>query len=134
MRNRPPKLTATSYVADSLIATEHSLIDDNGDTLGSRLPIGSTPDENERPGPNESKSVLDGAVAARCYIKDFRFAPGVPQTLIDTYTTALDDVSALKKRKEEMETAAYYTELEELLLHAARTNRQIRNTRRLGQR
>ena len=120
------ELTATSYVADSLIATEHALIDDNGDTLGSRLPIDGLLDEDERPGPNESATSLDGALAARCFLKDFQFDPDVPRSLIDTYTAALDDVNVLKKRKQELETAAYYAELETLLLHAAKTNRQIR--------
>lgn len=121
------ELTATSYVVDSLIATEHALIDDNGDMLGSRLPIGEADDPDDRTARSpQPEGMLDGAVAARCFIKNFQFAPDVPRSLIDTYTKALDDINALKERKETTVAQTYYSELEALLLHAAQTNRSIK--------
>ncbi len=119
------ELTATWYTTEGLIATEHAILDDNGDGLGSRLPIGIfdlSVDKDEDEAGNE---FLDGAFARQCYIKEYSFDPSVPRELIDTYLAALDEVTALKTEKPQLAEEAYYAQLEKLLLKAARTNREI---------
>ena len=119
------ELTASWYTSEGLLATEHAILDDNGDGLGSRLPIeafGLTAEEDA-----DEWELLDGALAAQCYIKDYRFHPSVPQVLIDTYLSALDEVESLKADKVGLEEDAYFARLEEVLLRAARANREIRS-------
>ncbi len=111
-------LTRAWYESEGLIATEHALIDDNGDGRGSRLAeVTADGDEDEN---------LDGELASRMWLKDFSFPPEVPETLIDTYLTNLDAVEELKARKESLEPAAYLAQLEEYLINAARANAEIR--------
>ncbi len=117
------ELTASWYEREGLLATEHAILDDNGDGLGSRLPIeafdlGSDEDAGDT-------EILDGALARRCYIKDYRFHPKVPQELIDRYLSALEEVEGLKDEKLQLAEDVYYARLEELLLKAARANREI---------
>jgi len=122
------ELTASWYSTEGLIATEHAILDDNGDGLGSRLPIEifdlSTEEDEDNTGGDE---FLDGALARQCYIKDYSFHPSVPQELIDTYLSALVEVETLKGEKLQLAEEAYFAQLEELLLKAARTNREIRS-------
>ena len=119
------ELTASWYEREGLLATEHAILDDNGDGLGSRLPIeafGLTAEED-----TGDTELLDGALARTCYIKDYRFHPNVPRELIDTYLSALEEVASLKDEKLQLAQDAYFARLEELLLKAARANREIRS-------
>ncbi|MDK1020348.1 MAG: hypothetical protein QGD90_01770 [Candidatus Hydrogenedentes bacterium] len=122
------ELTASWYTSEGLIATEHAILDDNGDGLGSRLPIEifdlSAEEDEDTAGGDE---ILDGALARQCYIKDYSFHPNVPQELIDTYLSALVEVEALKAEKLQLAEEAYFAQLEEVLLKAARSNRKIRS-------
>ena len=106
-------LTAAWYTSEGLISTEHALLDDNGDGLGTRLPI--------EPGAN-----ADGANARTCYVKDYTFPPSVSAELIAEYKSSLAAVEALTAKKAEMDAPAYYAELERLLVKAARANCEIR--------
>lgn len=115
-------LTAAGYTSQGLIATEHALLDDNGDGLGMRLPIDAEPAE-------EGKAA-DGALARTVYLKDYAFPSHVPGELIDAYQRALDAVEALKARKAELSEADYYAQLEALLLEAARAHRTLRESAR----
>jgi len=115
-------LTAAWYLSEGLLGTEHALLDDNGDALGSRLPI-----DDISPGEmDENDTSLDGALAAVSYIKDFSFPSTVPQNLIDRYLNTLHKVDELKRKKPAMATDQYYARLETLLIDAAKANRQIR--------
>ena len=105
-------LTRARYDEKRLITTEHALIDDDGDELGSRLPL----DEQS----------TDGALAAKIYLRDFRFPPGLSPRLIADYRAALDRVEAFIDRKGKMEQDEYYQHLEDLLVQVARLNREIR--------
>lgn len=105
-------LTQTRYAGENLIATEHALLDDNGDGLGSRLPL----DEQS----------TDGALADETYLKDFHFPPNAPPHLVEEYRAAVDQVEAFIRKKGEMEEEEYYRRLEDLLVRAARLNREIR--------
>lgn len=114
-------LTKTWYMGEGLIATEHALLDDNGDGLGSRLPILETGE-----GPFAPDEEGDGPVAMACYVKNFTFPPEVPRELVDEYLGHLNAVDGLRARKSDYEETEYYAQLEELLLRAARTHREIR--------
>lgn len=120
------ELTAGWYTVQGLIATEHTLIDDNGDGLGSRLPLpmdlalampGADPD---------TPPVFDGALADLVFLKDFIFPESVPRELISAYTAAIERIVSLKRNKATMSPAQYYSELEPLLIEAAKINREIR--------
>ena len=119
------ELTATWYDAEGLIATEHSVMDDNGDGLGSRLPIREvdfedTPDAGDLP-------AFDGLLARDTYLKDYSFPEAAPQELIDGYLSTLADIREFKRRKDEQDENTYYAELEVLLIKAAQANREIRS-------
>jgi hypothetical protein len=113
------QLTAGWYTSEGLIATEHAILDDNGDGLGTRL---FNPDAVDL----EQTELLDGALAARVYLKDFSFPDTVPQDLIDAYLAALNEVDLWKEKKTSLDRTEYYAGLEQRLLSAARLNRDIR--------
>jgi hypothetical protein len=104
-----------------LIPTEHSLLDDNGDGLGSRLL-----DMPDFAFVLDSGGGEDGFTADKVYLKDLGFPPGVPQELINRYLAVLDKITELKRSKESVEEKVYYADLEKLLLEAAQANREIR--------
>ncbi len=109
-------LTRAWYESEGLIATEHALLDDNGDGRGSRLAAVVDAEDDE----------IDGELAARSWLRDFSFPPEVPDELIDTYLTNLDAVEELKTQKESLDPAAYAVQLERYLVDAARANAEIR--------
>jgi len=126
------ELTASWYSSENLIATEHAILDDNGDGLGSRLPIDvffEESDDTADGGDETPDHELDGALAMRTYMKDFSFPENAPQELIDRYLDTLDAVEALKRRRDAFTEDAYFLELEKLFLDAARANREIRSYR-----
>jgi hypothetical protein len=86
-------LTAASYLGQGLIQTEHALLDDNGDSLGTRLPI--EPDDPAKSAPRTPPPPKDGADAGLCFVKDFLFPPSVPKDLIESYRSALNEVEKL---------------------------------------
>lgn len=118
------RLTGVWYVSEGLIQTEHALLDDDGDGLGTRLAreidgMGGAGDPHE----NES---FDGELAANCYLKDFTFPAFVPAELTERYLTLLDQIEKLKEAKPGLDRAEYYARLEVLLFEAAKANREIR--------
>jgi hypothetical protein len=115
------ELTASWYTGMNLISTEHAILDDNGDGLGTRLPVASVLDEGA-----PVDAAIDGSLAASIYLKDYSFPEAAPQELIDRYLSALDAVAALRSRKRDLAESDYYAELERLLIDAARANREIR--------
>jgi len=118
-------LTASYFTSATLIATEHAILDDNGDGLGTRLPIQTT--LQEAPPKDEPLAISpDGALADAVFIKNFSFPPKAPKELIDTYLASLAEIKALKASKAQQLEDEYYAALETLLLKAARTNRDIR--------
>jgi hypothetical protein len=102
------------YEGGNRLATEHALLDDNGDGKGTAEP-----------------SIMegDGSIAARIFLEagprradgDPRLAPLYAQR--DSLEAL---VATLGTRKDAMEPAAYERELERLLLDLARVNRAIR--------
>jgi hypothetical protein len=126
-------LTQAGYLGQGLVATEHALIDDNGDGLGTRLPVGTADDDEPTSSTRRSRRpsrrpppAIDGAEAALCFLMDYTFPPGTPPELSAAYLAALDAVERLKLEKQAMPPADYRTDLERLLIKAARLNRDIR--------
>jgi len=113
-------LTANWYESEGLILSEHALLDDNGDGLGTRLPIDSSGIADQ-----SADSPGDGRLAASVWIKELVFPAHVPEDLIAAYQAALERVEAFKEKKAELPADEYYERLEELLVRAARANRAI---------
>lgn len=105
---------AESYQQQGLLATEHALIDDNGDGTG-----------------HESATDGDGALAANTYLDsagilelagdDAELAP-----LMKKRQELNDAISQLKGRKQSMKIEDYENELEKLLVDLALTDQKIR--------
>ncbi|MCY3556013.1 MAG: hypothetical protein OXH56_11925 [Gemmatimonadetes bacterium] len=114
-RNR----TAEWYVGQGLLATEHALLDDNGDGRGTR-----------EPGPGGT----DGTLSGRIY---FGRGPGGPeatagtvppggqalQARIEELRWLIDD---LRARKDQEDPGEYAARMEEMLIELARVTRQLR--------
>ena len=119
-------LTQAAYTGEGVIATEHAILDDNGDGLGSRLPIGGNEGEASARPASGGDAHIDGAIAAKVYLRDFAFPPAAPPELIKRYRDALAAIEALKSKKTTMDSEAYYGQLEKLFIKAAKINRDIR--------
>ncbi|MBD3268335.1 hypothetical protein GF373_16840 [bacterium] len=117
-------LTTSYYKSEKLLATEHPILDDNGDGLGTPLPMVNSATETVDAPP---KPKSDGALAAKTYLKNFAFPASTPRQWIEEYQTAMDAIAALKQQKSQMETDIYYKRLESLLIQAAKISRKIRS-------
>ncbi|MGH9762034.1 MAG: hypothetical protein ACREDR_16880, partial [Blastocatellia bacterium] len=108
------KATADYYSKRGLLATEHALIDDNGDGTG-----------------HESATAGDGPVADATFLD----SQGAVQTTGDPELAGLvkkkqvldDQIAQLKGRKDQMKPEDYQSELERLLLELAKVDQQIRS-------
>ena len=110
-------LTDAWFLGEGLIPTENAILDDNGDGLGTRLS-------------DLRVDAGDGAVATRCFLRDFRVPKGASPELIRAYGEAIDAVQALVAQKAMMDSVAYYHLLERELVKAARLNRAIKSNHR----
>ena len=108
--------TAEWYAGQGLLATEHPLLDDNGDGRGTR-----------EPGPGGT----DGALAGRVYFGG-RPVPalttGSPgerslRAQVEELRWLIDE---LKSRKNELDPEEYASDMEELLIELARAGRRLR--------
>jgi hypothetical protein len=122
-------LTQADYAEKGLILTEHALIDDNGDRLGTRLAAGGREDSRQTPAlaAADAQDPRDGNRASACYLKDYAFPVSVPREWVDSYLASLDAVEQLKRQKAKMDGKEYYAQLEKLLIKAATINRDIRS-------
>ena len=110
-------LTDAWFLGEGLIPTENAILDDNGDGLGTRLS-------------DLRVDAGDGAVATRCFLRDFRVPKGASPELVRAYGEAIDAVQALVAQKAMMDSVAYYHLLERELVKAARLNRAIKSNHR----
>ncbi|PCJ62673.1 MAG: hypothetical protein COA73_06215 [Candidatus Hydrogenedentota bacterium] len=115
------ELTAAWYISEGLLASEHALLDDNGDGQGSRLSRDMMDDTFA-----VNPALMDGQLAATFFLKEYSFPENAPAELIQEYLEALDTVREVKEKKNDLTTTEYYDHLEEKLLKAARLNRDIR--------
>lgn len=112
------------YEEQNLLLTEHALLDDDGDGEGSL-----------EPGPEGS----DGALARSFHVGALGAAAAtaaaatVPDSVTDPQLRRLYEeradlrtrIEALRLRRDQMETAAYESQLEDLLVELALKNREI---------
>ena len=111
--NYATKLTADWYKQKNRLATEHALLDDNGDGTG-----------------HEEATGGDGAVAKVVYLdsKSIEEAAGNVERarLIKERERFEEEIEKLKARKADMKTEDYEAELERLLVELATVNQQIK--------
>ena len=104
-----------NYDSDKRLLTEHALLDDNGDGVGSLDPA-------------EDKS--DGALANRIYLRQpWAVAAGIASELVELWQHKQDieqSISDLKKQRKGMSSVSYYNQLELLLIDLALLSRKIR--------
>jgi len=115
-------LTEAHYLEAGLIATEHAVLDDNGDGLGTRLYL-----RPEMEPETKAPETPDGKLARSAFLKDFTFPKDAPQKLVADYLSVMTQVEALSAKKTAMEKGDYYGQLEQLFLKAARLHREIRS-------
>jgi hypothetical protein len=105
------------YEGEKRMLIEHALLDDNGDAKGSLEP---------------GEFLPDGALAHRIHLQQPPSAAegASPELLaMQSRKQALEiSISELKRRRDSLSPADYYTELEALLVELALLNRQIRTT------
>ena len=107
------------YEKGHLLATEHAVLDDNGDGTGSSVPDPATGDGAmaRRVFLGGGESTADGAAASA----DPRVAE------LRRQRRAIEEkIGALKARKDAMESAQYEDELEKLLVELARREAALR--------
>jgi len=111
--NYAAKTTAQWYEQEGRLATEHALLDDNGDKVG-----------------HGEATEGDGALARTPYLDSRPFVPaaGDPevQKLMAERERLERAIEALKARKAEVNAAAYDAELERLLIRLAQVNQKIK--------
>jgi hypothetical protein len=111
--NYATKTTADWYKKDNRLATEHALIDDNGDGTGHEEAIGG-----------------DGSVAKALYLdsKPIEQAAGDAELarLLGERQRLEEAIEKLKSRKATMKQEDYDRELEDLLVELAKVNQQIK--------
>jgi len=117
-------LTEAGFQDRGLVPTEHCILDDNGDELGTR--VLDISDSEKIASPDQAgKTAAEGALSANCFIKDFIFPPAVSSELSEKYIGLLSQIDDLKTKKGTMPVAEYMHKLEELLIDAAKVNREI---------
>ncbi len=111
--NFATKLTADWYKEKNRLATEHALLDDNGDGTG-----------------HEKEESGDGAIAKTTYLDSKSLAEASADAEVIKW---LEDkqqlevaIEKLKARKSDMKLEEYEAELERLLVELAKTNRRIK--------
>jgi len=111
--NYATRLTADWYKEKNRLATEHALIDDNGDGTG-----------------HEEAGNGDGNLAKIIYLdsKTIEEAAGDAELerLIKERQRLEEEVEKLKTRKSEMKPEEYEAELEKILVDLAKVNQQIK--------
>ena len=115
--NYATKLTADWYKQKNRLATEHALIDDNGDGTG-----------------HEEAKGGDGALAKLVYLDSKHVAEAAGSAdltrLIKERQRFEEEIEKLKARKGDMKQEDYDAELERLLVELARVNQQIKGTKK----
>jgi len=109
--------TAEFYKSEGRIATEHPLLDDDGDGRGVRPDFFERGKLVKRP---QGEAAADGDTARRLHLKESdadRILTTVQREQRDRLET---DLAALRRRKDDMSEAEYFAELEKLLVPLAR--------------
>jgi hypothetical protein len=111
--NYATKRVADWYKQKNRLATEHALLDDNGDATG-----------------HEQAEGGDGAIAKTTYLDsksaEEASADAEALSMIEVKQQLEVDIEKLKARKEKMKEEEYDAELERLLVELAKTNRKLK--------
>lgn len=111
--NYATKLTADAYKGAGYLATEHALLEDNGDGVG-----------------HQTAEAGDGVLARTTYFDSFPLSQSVNNTasvkLLSERLRLEEEIEQLKARKSQMPEADYETALEKLLIELAKLNRTIK--------
>lgn len=111
--NYATRSIADWYKQKGRLATEHALIDDNGDGTG-----------------HEDASAGDGTISKITYLDSKTLeeasADAEKFKLLEDRQRLEEEIEKLKARKEEMKTEEYEAELERLLVELATTNQKIK--------
>jgi hypothetical protein len=109
--------TAETYVSLGLLATEHSLLDDNGDGKGSRAELF---DGVRVRSDVTAPEAIDGRISERIHLERSAFEQQMTveqRQLRDETVQKIDD---LRRRRDEFDEADYLNQLEQLLLPLSR--------------
>lgn len=114
--------TAEFYATEGRLVTEHALLDDNGDSKGTRAEVY----EADRLKTNiENADQLDGTLASRWHLvrsdEERRLTPEQRQTRDDLEL----QLEELRRRKDELTDAEYLLQLEPILVPIARLYESI---------
>lgn len=116
---------AKFYETEGRLATEHALIDDNGDKLGSRSEWydGVTPTQTpaKEAGP-------DGEIAGQKVLVKNEFEKRLSPDARARRDELEREVKALRRQKDDLEEDDYYRKLETLLLELAEIYRDVRDS------
>jgi hypothetical protein len=109
------------YKTEARLATEHALLEDNGDRLG-------TPAEWFQ-GLRPTKAAKDGAQLDGSLARTFVLVPAEREEKLPEDVRARRDelekqLAALRGRKKELDEAAYFAELEQVLVELARLTQE----------
>lgn len=105
------------YDSKDRIATEHALIDDNGDGLGTPASMVRRDGVNER---NESGTAIDGDAAARMTWSPSGSSLVWSREQLEQRAAIEADVGALRKLKPNLDEDDYFDQLERLMVDLAR--------------
>jgi hypothetical protein len=112
---------ARFYEENNRLMTEHAVLDDNGDGIGTHDPA-------------DSKNPADGSLAANSFLTsvgpaDSRLGAEVEDpelaALYEEMRALEDRVEVLKQQKDAMSSELYLEELEKLLVELAKKNRAV---------
>lgn len=109
--------TAEYYESDGRLATEHSLLDDNGDGKGTRFEVfqGVRPKDTIK-----NKEELDGKLAGRWHLVRSELEKSLSAKQRTERDRLEEQLEALRKRKTQFSEEQYLTELEKVLVPLAR--------------
>lgn len=109
------------YATESRLATEHDLIDDNGDKLGTPAEwfVGLRPTKAAKDG-----AALDGAQARQFVLVRSDAEQKLPEDIRKRRDELELKLAELRQRKSLLEEDAYFAELETLLVELARLSQQ----------
>lgn len=113
------------YSSEGRVATEHALIDDNGDQFGSRSEWfeGATPVRTPSP-----EAEADGDLAARRVLVKSEFERRLSGQQRERRDSLEIEVARLRRSKDSLEEEDYYAKLEPLLVELARLYEEIRSS------
>ncbi len=118
------------YEQANRLRPEHPLLEDNGDGLGSEIPVAQAFIANVTATPS------DGRLAARIFFNagnataaGGEVAPETNGPLAERKAKLLAELEALKTRKSSLSAAEYERKLEELFIALARLNREIKQSK-----